>query len=58
MRIDVCDNGVGGADRCAGSGLLNLVDRVHALGGTIDLTSPRGGGTCLVVVLPVGDVAG
>ena len=42
----------------SGTGLLNLADRVHALGGTFDLTSPRGGGTCLVVVLPVGDVAG
>ena len=58
VRVVVCDDGIGGADPAHGSGLLDLADRIHALGGTFDLTSPRGGGTCLVVVLPVGDVAG
>jgi signal transduction histidine kinase len=58
VRIIVSDDGVGGADPAHGTGLRNLADRVHALGGTFDLTSPGGGGTCLVVVLPVGEVAG
>ena len=55
VQIVVCDDGVGGADPAHGSGLLNLTDRVHALGGTLELTSPGGGGTCVVVVFPVGD---
>jgi signal transduction histidine kinase len=55
VRIDVCDDGVGGANPAAGSGLLNLADRVHALGGTLDIISPHSGGTCLVAELPVGD---
>jgi len=52
-EIEVCDNGVGGADPQSGSGLVNLVDRVEALGGTVDIISPPDGGTCVVVALPV-----
>ena len=37
VEIEVCDNGVGGADPASGSGLVNLADRVHALGGTVDV---------------------
>jgi signal transduction histidine kinase len=55
LRIEVRDQGQGGADPTAGSGLLGLRDRVEAIGGTMRLTSPPGGGTSVSVVLPLGD---
>jgi signal transduction histidine kinase len=53
LRADICDNGVGGADFAGGTGLLGLKDRIEALGGHIDLHSPRGAGTSLRVELPL-----
>jgi signal transduction histidine kinase len=53
LRVEVCDDGVGGADFTGGTGLLGLKDRVDALGGHIDLQCPRGGGTTLCVSLPL-----
>jgi signal transduction histidine kinase len=53
VRLEVADDGVGGADFSGGTGLLGLKDRVDALGGRIDLHSPPGGGTTLCVVLPL-----
>jgi PAS domain S-box-containing protein len=53
MRITVCDDGVGGAGIRSGSGLVGLRDRVEALGGTVDVQSPSGGGTELVATLPL-----
>ena len=41
-RLQVSDDGVGGADARAGSGLVGLADRLHALGGTIEVRSPAG----------------
>jgi signal transduction histidine kinase len=52
VRLTVSDDGVGGAVRSHGTGLLGLEDRVHALGGRIVVTSPRGVGTTLVAELP------
>jgi signal transduction histidine kinase len=52
LRIDVCDDGVGGA-RPDGSGLLGVRDRVAALGGDLEVDSPPGGGTRLAVTLPL-----
>ena len=43
--VEVRDDGVGGAETSAGSGLRGLVDRVSALGGTLEVDSPRGEGT-------------
>ena len=51
--VEVLDNGVGGADE-EGSGLRGLVDRIEALGGTLVLASPAGGGTRLVARIPLG----
>ncbi len=51
VRIEVADDGVGGADFTGGSGLVGLKDRAEALGGHIDLHSPRGGGTNLRIQL-------
>jgi signal transduction histidine kinase len=57
LRVEVRDDGRGGADPAEGSGLLGLRDRVEAIGGTMHLTSPRGAGTSLRVELPLVDQA-
>jgi signal transduction histidine kinase len=51
VTAQVTDDGVGGADR-TGSGLQGLVDRVHAVGGTLDVTDHAPHGTRLTVRLP------
>jgi signal transduction histidine kinase len=53
LRIYVRDDGDGGADPARGSGLTGLRDRVEALGGTLQVTSPPGTGTTLDVALPL-----
>jgi signal transduction histidine kinase len=53
LRMLVRDDGVGGADPSRGSGLVGLSDRVEAVGGTIAVTSPPGGGTTLLVTIPL-----
>jgi signal transduction histidine kinase len=53
LRVEVADDGQGGADLEAGSGLRGLADRVAALGGTFRLASPPGGGTQVVAEIPV-----
>ena len=52
--LEVADDGVGGADTGSGTGLRGLWDRVAALGGTLELTSPAGVGTTLRARLPHG----
>ena len=47
LLVDVRDDGVGGADASAGSGLRGLRDRVSALGGELDVESPPGRGTAI-----------
>ena len=42
--VEVADDGVGGAEPAAGSGLSGLADRVAALDGTLSVESPAGGG--------------
>ncbi|MGO9697372.1 MAG: AAA family ATPase [Mycobacterium sp.] len=58
LRIEVHDNGVGGAEFTGGTGLLGLKDRVEALGGHIDLRSAHGAGTALRVELPLTGAGG
>jgi signal transduction histidine kinase len=53
LKLRVDDNGIGGADPSRGSGLVGLKDRIEALGGTIDVISPLGGGTLLLVSIPI-----
>jgi PAS domain S-box-containing protein len=53
LRLSIGDDGIGGANAVGGSGLIGLRDRVEALGGTIELESPPGRGTHLVVLLPL-----
>ncbi len=53
-RVEVVDDGVGGANPDIGSGLAGLVDRIEALEGTIDIVSPVGRGTALRAEIPIG----
>jgi signal transduction histidine kinase len=52
LLVEVADDGVGGASAAEGSGLRGLSDRVAALNGTLELSSPRGSGTRLRAQLP------
>lgn len=54
LVVEVSDNGKGGADISGGTGLAGIDDRVAAIGGTLLLDSPAGGGTRLRVELPCG----
>jgi signal transduction histidine kinase len=52
LLVEVSDDGVGGASVSDGSGLRGLSDRVAALSGTLEVTSPPGRGTRLRAYLP------
>ncbi|WP_407320322.1 histidine kinase [Isoptericola halotolerans] len=52
LRVEVTDDGRGGADPAPGGGLAGLRGRVAALDGTFELTSPADAGTRLTVELP------
>lgn len=52
LRIEISDNGLGGADPSRGTGLAGLRDRIQALDGRMQIDSPEGGGTRLVVEIP------
>ena len=53
VRLAIRDDGIGGAEPARGSGLTGLRDRIEAVGGTFDVTSPAGGGTTLLIEIPV-----
>ena len=53
LRVQIRDDGAGGAEFGRGSGLVGLKDRVQALGGRIALESKPGAGTSLSVELPI-----
>jgi signal transduction histidine kinase len=52
LRVEVTDDGIGGAALSDGSGLSGLSDRVAATGGTLRVHSPAGAGTQVEAVLP------
>jgi signal transduction histidine kinase len=52
LLVEVTDDGKGGADPAAGSGLRGLTDRVEALGGRLDVQSRPGRGTTIQAWLP------
>jgi signal transduction histidine kinase len=58
FRMTVRDDGRGGADASAGSGLLGLEDRLAAVGGTLTINSPPGGGTLVLALIPLSEAAG
>ena len=51
--VTIADDGVGGVDPGSGSGLRGLQDRLAALGGTLSIESPPGGGTLLLARIPI-----
>jgi signal transduction histidine kinase len=55
VRLAIRDDGIGGADPHHGSGLLGLTDRLEALGGRLQITSPAGSGTTLLIEIPLLD---
>ena len=52
-RVEVADDGIGGADPNAGSGLRGIADRVEALRGRLHAVSPPGHGTLLEAEIPL-----
>ena len=54
LRLRITDDGKGGADEAAGSGLAGIRGRVEACDGAFALTSPPGGPTTCEVELPCG----
>jgi signal transduction histidine kinase len=52
-RVEVRDDGIGGAEPANGSGLRGLADRLEALGGRLWVESPRGAGTTLIGEIPL-----
>jgi signal transduction histidine kinase len=53
LRLEVRDDGVGGARGDRGSGLLGLRDRAAAVDGELLVDSPPGGGTLVAATLPI-----
>jgi signal transduction histidine kinase len=53
LVLDIRDDGVGGADPTAGSGIAGLFDRVEANDGTLTVTSSPGAGTAIHAAIPV-----
>jgi PAS domain S-box-containing protein len=54
LRLEVCDDGIGGADP-DGHGLVGMGDRATALGGRLQIESPAGGGTLVAATLPLSE---
>jgi signal transduction histidine kinase len=52
LRIEILDDGIGGAHETAGCGLDGLRHRVEALGGTFEVESPAGQGTRVAAAIP------
>jgi signal transduction histidine kinase len=57
LRVEITDDGVGGADPVGGSGLRGLADRVETIGGTLRVESAAGRGTRLAAEIPLGGEA-
>lgn len=54
LRVRIADDGVGGADPAAGTGLAGLARRAGSVDGSFHLSSPPGGPTEIVAELPCG----
>jgi signal transduction histidine kinase len=52
LRVEVLDDGVGGADSALGSGLRGLADRISAMRGSFRVEDPPGGGTRVLAEIP------
>ncbi|MFL5826627.1 MAG: MASE1 domain-containing protein, partial [Thermoleophilaceae bacterium] len=52
LHVLIGDDGIGGAEESAGTGLQGLRDRVEAIGGSFGVESSAGGGTRVAAVIP------
>ena len=52
LRVEVLDDGIGGADPGRGSGLRGLEDRISAVRGSFRVETPPGGGTRVFAEIP------
>jgi signal transduction histidine kinase len=52
-RVEIMDDGIGGADPSRGSGLRGLADRVEALDGRLGVESPLSAGTRIWAEIPL-----
>ena len=52
LEVEVADDGVGGARAGGGTDLRGLADRLEAVGGQLDVSSPAGGGTRIAAAIP------
>ena len=52
LRIEIVDDGLGGATERKGSGLEGIRDRVEAIGGRLEIDSPAGSGTRIAAIVP------
>jgi signal transduction histidine kinase len=52
LRIEVTDDGAGGADPAAGTGLRGLERRLATFDGILAVSSPPGGPTLIVIEVP------
>jgi signal transduction histidine kinase len=52
LRIEIADDGVGGAEQRPGGGLAGLADRASSVEGAFRITSPTGGPTIVAAELP------
>jgi len=52
LHLQITDDGIGGAQAAAGTGLAGLASRVASVDGTLRISSPPGGPTELTVELP------
>jgi signal transduction histidine kinase len=57
-RIEISDDGIGGAAARPGGGLRGLAERLDALGATLDVHSPPGAGTTITGDIPLAAGAG
>jgi signal transduction histidine kinase len=53
LRIEIGDDGVGGAHVGGGGGIRGIIDRVEALDGEVTVRSPPGGGTQILAEIPL-----
>jgi PAS domain S-box-containing protein len=53
LRLEITDDGCGGADPASGTGILGLHDRASAIGGQLAVISSPGRGTVVTATLPL-----
>jgi signal transduction histidine kinase len=53
LMVEIADDGIGGADLSAGTGLRGLAERVHLLGGALEVESSLGEGTTVRAAIPL-----